>query len=313
MSRSAVRGKLVALIAFAMVATLVQAAWAPPAVAEVEPECYSTNEPISGGDNHTLFLHHDGTVWGAGWNAFGQLGDGTTVWERLEPVQTVDLSGIVAVAAGTATSYALAGNGDLWAWGRNEYGELGDGTTIHRSTPVRVQGLPPIEQIEAGQHYAIALARDGSVWGWGRNDKGQLGNGSRTDSTVPVQVSGLVGVDSITIGAGGKHTLAVLPSGDVFAWGDNAYGALGDGTEIDRDYPVRVKDLSDVIQVDAGSDHSLALKSDGTAWAWGNNFWGQIGDGGPLTKRLTPVQVANLTNLVISPAVGATRWRDSPR
>jgi len=265
---------------------------------------------IAAGLDHSLALKSDGTVWAWGYNAYGQLGDGTTI-NRHTPVQVSGLSGVTAIAAGWAHSLAVKSDGTAWAWGYNGYGQLGDSTTINRLTPVQVCDttcpgpLSGVTAIAAGQYHSLAVkSSDGTVWGWGWNGYGQLGNGTTTNSSTPVQVSGFsIGSGVTTIAAGSAHNLAVKSDGTAWAWGYNGNGQLGDGTTINRHTPVQVCDttcpgrLSGVTAIAAGGIHSLAVKSsDRTVWAWGYNGYGQLGDG-TTTNRLTPVQVSGLSGV----------------
>jgi 6-phosphogluconolactonase (cycloisomerase 2 family)/alpha-tubulin suppressor-like RCC1 family protein/fibronectin type 3 domain-containing protein len=145
-------------------------------------------------ESYTVALKNDGTVWAWGNNSYGQLGDGSTTTNRSTPVQASGLSGVTAIAAGAGHTLALKSDGTVWAWGRNSYGQLGDGSTTTRTTPVKVSGLSGVTAIVAGSSHSLALKSDGTVWGWGNNGYGQLGDGSTTSRTTPVQVSGLAGM-----------------------------------------------------------------------------------------------------------------------
>ena len=140
----------------------------------------------------------------AGANSNGQLGDGTTT-QRSTPVQVGNLTGITAIAAGSAHTLALKNDGTVWTWGANSNG-WGDGTTTQRSTPVQVSTLISIIAVAAGQSHSVVLRNiptlinDGTVWAWGSNSNGQLGNGTILDTWIPIQVSGLSGVSAIAAG-----------------------------------------------------------------------------------------------------------------
>lgn len=204
---------------------------------------------------------------------------------------------ITALAAGNAHSLALDSAGKVWAWGSDGDGQVGNGSTVSAvPAPTRVEGLANVTSIAAGDNDSFALDAAGTVWAWGYNGYGQLGDGSVTERDNPVQVKGPGGVGTLAnvtaIAAGSQHALALLSDGSVWAWGNNAYGQLGDGTTTDRHAPVEVTGVSNVIAIAAGAHHSLALESDGTVWAWGDNGVGQLGDGGT-TASATPVAVVD--------------------
>jgi alpha-tubulin suppressor-like RCC1 family protein len=193
----------------------------------------------AGEDSYSLALLSDGTVWAWGSNSNGQLGDGTTT-NRSTPVPVSGLSGVTvtAVAAGWGYSLALASDGTVWAWGKNNEGQIGDGTTTNRATPVQVGGLSGITVTALASAYesSFALTSDGTAWAWGYNSNGQLGDGTTTNRATPVQVSGLSGVTALA--AGDRHALALKWDGTLWAWGENNEGQLGDGTTTDRHTPV---------------------------------------------------------------------------
>ncbi len=166
---------------------------------------------VAGGEEHSLALDSNGSVWAWGVNNYGQLGNGTTT-DSSVPVQVSNLTAVVAVAGGGAHSLALDSNDSVWAWGDNSSGQLGNGTTTNSSVPVRVSNLKGVVAVAGGGAHSLALDSNGSVWAWGYNRWGQLGNGTTTDSSVPVQVSNLTAV--VTVAGGGAHSLAVVAPSD---------------------------------------------------------------------------------------------------
>ncbi len=274
---------------------------------------------IAGGGNHSTGLKSDGTIWAWGYNAYGQLGDGTTA-SRSTPVQvmansTTPLADIIAIAGGSSHSIALKSDGTVWSWGYNDYGQLGDGTTSNHSNPVQVMidsvtPLTGVIAIAGGSSHSIALKSDGTVWSWGYNNYGQLGGGTTTNHSSPVQVminATTPLTDIIAIGCGSSQTVAVKSDGTVWAWGYNNYGQLGDGTTTNRSNPVEVMihgttPLANIIAIGCGNSQTVALKNDGTVWAWGFNNYGQLGNG-PTPIYINPVQVminatTPLTNII---------------
>ncbi len=249
---------------------------------------------VTGGDEYSLALKADGTVWAWGYNGSGQLGDGTTT-DRNSPGPVSGLNGVIAIAAGGIHALALKSDGSLWAWGDNSFGQLGTGSLIGSTVPVRVSGLSGITAIAASGYHSLALKADGTVWAWGDNTYGELGNGTTTASAVPVAVSGLSGVRAIA--AGEYHSLALKSDGTLWAWGNNTEGELGNGSTTNSSIPVRVASLTGVIAMAGGYFHTLAVKSDSTVWAWGDNNDGELGNGHTSTGigSTTPIQVVGLS------------------
>lgn len=201
-----------------------------------------------------------------------------------------------SINAGHGSSFAVATDGTVWAWGQNVYGQLGDGSTTNRTSPVQVQGLTGTIAVDASYLFSLALKSDGTVWSWGYNYYGQLGNGSTKDQTTSAQVQGLTGV--IAISAGVNHSLALKNDGTVWAWGGNGIGQLGDGTLNDRSTPVQVQGFTGITAIAGGDGRSMALKSDGTVWIWGDYSSGTFEEIGQLLNRAVPVQVQGLTGVI---------------
>jgi alpha-tubulin suppressor-like RCC1 family protein len=223
---------------------------------------------IAAGYQHVLALKSDGTVWAWGYNAFRELGDGTTT-DRPTPFQIPGLIGIKQVSASFYASMALATDGSVWAWGHNGFGELGDGTTTNRAAPVKLPGLSGVAQVSAGYEHALAVKSDGTVWAWGNNAFGQLGVGTTTNHASPVQVTGLTGVTQVA--AGQTHSLALAgPGGSVWAWGDDTNSGLGDGATTEQKSPVSVG-LTGIADISAGLNRSAAASADGTLYLWGTD------------------------------------------
>jgi alpha-tubulin suppressor-like RCC1 family protein len=246
---------------------------------------------VSTGNQHSLGIRTNSTAWAWGNNSSGQLGDGTTT-TRSSPVSVVGgFTDWFQVSAGCTHSLAITTNGTAWAWGQNSYGQLGDNSTTNKSSPVSVvnilSGFSDWCQVSAGGSHSLGVRTNGTMWTWGNNSSGQLGDGTTTTRSSPVSVVGGF-TDWFQVSAGCTHSLAITTNGTAWAWGQNSYGQLGDGTTTSRSSPVNI--LGGFTHISAGFDHSLGVRTDGTAWAWGNNSNGQLGDNTAISKSI-PVSV----------------------
>ena len=244
---------------------------------------------ISAGEDHTVALRTDGSLWAWGSNRYGGLGDGTTA-DRSLPTRAGGDSDWVYASAGYSHTVAIKADGSLWAWGLNEWSQLGDGTTCASSVPVRVSGGPAHgwTSVSAGREHTMAVGADGSLWAWGRNLAGHLGDGTTSNRDVPTRIGADYDWDSVS--AGRAHTVAIKTDGSLWAWGANWSGQLGDGLLTGSSVPIRVGTNSDWTHVSAGRWHTMAIRADGSLWAWGGNGSGQIGDGTTYNRRV-PVRV----------------------
>ena len=340
----------------------------------------------------TLAIKSDGTLWGWGYNSFGQLGDNTTVqksspvqtitggtnWKQVStslhtlaiadndalgdarnPITSISLSGTQTVTAGSSYVYTaiinyLAGpsstdctklawstNGSgttgsstvldvaaggvtvvadaegtdtiiaqdyissvtdarnltigpaygyVRGWGYNAVGNLGDNSTIHRSSPVQtIAAGSNWKQISSGLMHTVSIKADGTLWGWGANDSGQLGYNTTDTKSSPVQtIAG--GTNWQTVSCGNTFTTAIKTDGTLWGWGDNYYGQLGDNTRVHKSSPVQtIAGGTNWKQTASGHSHTAAIKTDGTLWMCGYNVWGQLGDN-TRTKQSSPIQ-----------------------
>jgi hypothetical protein len=259
---------------------------------------------VSAGDAHTCVLASSVvSCWGD--NSFGNLGLGTMDSQGHPNPQAVPaLAGdAAAVSVGGLHSCAITLSSGVKCWGRNQRGQLGDGTFTQRLVPVDALGLGSgVAAVAAGGDHTCVLTGGGAVKCFGRNQEGQIGDNGvcGANCPTPIDVSGLsAGVAAIT--SGRKHSCALLTSGGVKCWGDNSNGQLGDGQacgDLICRTPADVAGLeSDAIAVSAGGNHTCAVVQDEPppaapiAVCWGDNALGQLGDDGAPADRLSPVPV----------------------
>jgi alpha-tubulin suppressor-like RCC1 family protein len=251
---------------------------------------------VSASASHVLALTDAGTVlsWGAG--QYGQLGNGGNTGSATPSV----VPGLAAVrqvvTSSNDSSYALRTDGSVVAWGSNDNGELGEGSTASRRSPVAVTGLArPVTAIAAGGYHGLALLDDGTVAAWGANFSGQLGDGTTDSTTSAHLVPGLSGI--VAIGGTDSSSFAIDGTGALYAWGGNDSGQLGDGSTTSTSSPQLVAGVDQVVAVAGGSRITVALRADGSVWTWGTNSLGGLGDG-TTTDRFTPAPVPGLGDVV---------------
>ena len=243
---------------------------------------------VSAGNTFTLGSRSDGSLWAWGWNRYGQLGDGTLI-DRNTPVQVGTDTDWSAVSAGSADhTAALKSDDTLWAWGHNEYGQLGIGVFPNKNAPARIGTVTNWAEISAGGSHTAGLKGDGTAWSWGANYSGELGLGTNVTETEPQQIGAESDWSGISVG--NQHTLGLKSPGTLWAWGHNYYGQLGDGTTVSRTAPVQIGTDTIWTVVCGGYSHSVALKSPGTLWSWGENIEGLLGDGTTVNKSV-PVRI----------------------
>lgn len=214
-------------------------------------------------------------------------------------------AGQTAVTAGDAHTCALTSNGRTMCWGRNNFGQLGDGSTTDSRIPLEVLDLPPPSlAVSAGYSHSCALTAAGGVKCWGRNDGGELGR-EGASSPTPGDVTDLTsGVSAISVGTG--HTCVLTSAGAVKCWGWNDDGVLGNDTRDNSRAPVDVIGLSSgVAVVSAGGTHTCALMTSGGVKCWGSNVEGELGDEGYIDS-LRPVDVVGLSSGVRWLSAGAS-------
>jgi alpha-tubulin suppressor-like RCC1 family protein len=281
---------------------------------------------VRSGCAFTLALTSAGRVLAWGDNSSGQLGDGSTIGTRTPiAVRLPPGTTVTAIRAGCKHAIALTSTGEVLAWGRGDFGQLGNGRAADSTIAVRV-ALPirtKATAISAGEDYSLALTRSGQVLAWGRDNLGQLGDGDLANQLSPVHVGIPAGTRVTSIAAGSEHGLAVTRSGQVLAWGDDTFGELGDGNSgatSETPVPAMLPTGTKARSVSGGCGDSVAMTTTGQAVAWGFNNHGQLGIGGksdtafparvrlPRGAKLASVSAACFHTLAVTAASRVLAW-----
>lgn len=274
----------------------------------VSPTLPKPARAIAAGEDFSLALLADGTVYAWGGNYNLEIAQPASVGSSNVPLQIAGLSNVRAIAGGGWHGMALLADGTVKTWGNNSSGELGNGTVGGMSSSVvTVSGLSRTLAIAAEFFSSSALRADGSVWVWGENTHGELGDPTLSTSTpvpTPRRVPSLSGVSAI---AGGAHSIAAIKAtGSVKSFGSNANGELGLGqtsTQLaSSNIPLAIVPLAPAVLPpfkavsSSSSMHRLALASDGSVWAWGSNQYGELGNTGPDSPN--PVKVNGISDII---------------
>jgi alpha-tubulin suppressor-like RCC1 family protein len=265
----------------------------------------------SAGDSRSFGIKNDGTLWGWGSGALG------FPYLNTSNIQVVDSP--VQIGTNTWRSFALGlsnanfsgiqTDGTLWSWGNNDVGQLGDNTSVSKSSPVQLGTLSNWSNISAGNQYFLAVKNDGTLWGWGRNQFSQLGLANTIARSSPTQIGNET--DWYSIFAGDTHSAGIRTR-----WNNDLYTA-GVGTSYNANYttingwgssrrsPILLSQSNPWITINCGGDHNMAIRNDGTIWGWGSNQFGQVGSGTTdANGRSSPVQIGTMTWKSIDP-IGA--------
>ena len=229
-----------------------------------------------GSGPHVVASTKSGAVFTWGHNGYCQLGNGSTS-QCYTPTQlegTLQNKFVTEVACGSHHSVCLTKDGDIYAWGQNNCGQIGTGTTTNQSTPRKVSSPfagKKVTSISCGQTSTMVALESGEVYGWGYNGNGQLGLGNNINQLSPSRVASLQGC-VVKVVCGYAHTLALSDEGELYGWGANSYGQLGTGNKANSCVPTRVaEDIGRVIDIAASHyNHiSAAITQDSTVYMWG--------------------------------------------
>lgn len=255
---------------------------------------------ICAGDEHSLALSEWGQIYSWGADNKGQLGqnqDGltssTTILTYPKIIKTLNMYHVVQIAAGYHHNLALTNSGDLFAWGANNYGQLGLGTqTVKETVPKLVTSLSgvPIAFIACGAYHSFVISKSGAVFGWGKNCQGQLGLNDDKMRIFPTQLKTLRSLEVRYISCGEEFSAFLTRDGGVFTCGQGKFGQLGHGSDANENLPRKVVELmgSTITQLACGKRHTLVyVPTRGRVYSFGIGSSGQLG-GKQTTDSLLP-------------------------
>ncbi|MBN2724387.1 MAG: hypothetical protein JXR95_09980 [Deltaproteobacteria bacterium] len=249
---------------------------------EVILEEQTTINSADGGDNSTCALDDSGDAWCWGSNLYGQLGNNETT-DSLVPVEVEMPAGITftAISTGSYFSCAIDTEGQIWCWGSNNYGQLGNNLSVNSPVPVEIHNPDNkfFTSLNAGSAHVCALDDSGKPWCWGSNLYGQLGINTTNDSPVPVAVLIQENLILNSISCSDGNSCALDNSGNAWCWGRNNYGQIGNNSTLQALTPksVDMPESTSFSSIGAGKSHNCALDTSGNAWCWGANNLGQLG------------------------------------
>jgi len=274
------------------------------------------------GDLHSSATTSSGRIFTWGINWYGQLGDGTTDNKSVPTEITNQFSlfsgeTITQVSLADYHSSAITSSGRIFTWGANWVGQLGDGTTIDKSTPTEITNQlslfsgETVTQVSLGYDYSSAITSRGRIFTWGYNFNGQLGDGSWTNKSTPIEITNqfsLFSGETITqVALGYTHSAAITSIGRIFTWGYNLYGQLGDGTTDNQSVPTEITNQFSILsgeiitQVSLGYEYSSGITSSGRIFTWGRNDNGQLGDSTTINKSIPREIGYNIFNIIRNP------------
>lgn len=230
----------------------------------------------AGAGPHVLVLTQEGEVYSWGHNSYMQLGNGGSSPGLTPTILSRNLNRkVVAISCGSHHSMVLTDDGEVYAWGYNNCGQIGSGSTSNQTTPRKVNaciGTKRIVHIACGQTSSLAVTDNGEVYSWGYNGNGQLGVGNNVNQTNPCRITALQNVVIVQVVCGYAHTLALSDEGSLYGWGANSYGQLGSGNKANAVTPIQVATgVGRVVLVAAShySHSSAAQNQHGQVYMWG--------------------------------------------
>ncbi len=190
------------------------------------------------------------------------------------------------VSLGGWHSAVITETGDLYMWGENRDGQLGDRTIDDKYIPTKI--MDSVKTVGLGCYHSAAITENGDLYTWGDNSAGQLGDGTTEDKYIPTKI--MSNVKAVSLGF--YHSAAITETGDLYMWGNNSAGQLGDGTTEHKHIPTKI--MSDVKAISCGRHHSAAITKNGDLYMWGRNDDGQLGDGTTEHKHIPTKIMGNV-------------------
>ena len=250
---------------------------------------------IIAGNGYSMAVDYNGKLWGWGNTVNGKLGIGDFLFSLIP----ISIHGVKKtfcnINSGGNSSFGIDKNGQVWGWGNNRYGGLGNNTNNTIRTPVSIHGVKKTFcKISLGYHHSLGIDRVGWVWSWGFNYYGILGDNSTTSKRIPVSIHGTKKT-FCSIAAGGSFFDGISASldymGQIWSWGYNNRGQLGDNSVTSRQTPISIHGTKKTFHtISTGVRFSLAIEHQGQIWGWGDGGYGRLGDNS-VTSRRTPVSI----------------------
>lgn len=244
-------------------------------------------QSFSVGNNHSLIIKSDKSLWAIGRNLLGEIGDGSVV-DKLVYTSIGTTKNWKQVSGGRNFSMAIATDGTLWGWGDNSSGQLGDGTTGSKLVPTQIGTDTNWRYVSAGSYHCLALKTDGSLWAWGENSRGGLGDGTIIRRLSPIQI----GTDKnwTHVSSAYFNSIALKSDSSMWTWGEGG-GKMGDGTTLNSSIPKKIAIANKWIAVQGAYQHTLAIEADGSLWGWGFNSYGELNDSVLVKQKLFPTRI----------------------
>jgi alpha-tubulin suppressor-like RCC1 family protein len=254
-------------------------------------QCWKT---VSVGERHSIGIQTNGTLWGWGFNGISGTVGNASNFDVLSPVQISAATDWKEVYAGVSHTFAIKLSGELWSWGNNSNGKLGNGTTSPSSIPIQI-GTSTWKMVRAGNNHSVGIKTDGTLWAWGDNQDGSVGDGTFINKSVPTLISAATNWKMVSCNL--SRNIAVKEDGTLWVWGFNSpilgVTGMGSGT-IHITIPTQVGTGTDWRVAVAGNGYYLALKNNNTLWAWGGGANGCLGNGSTSAINFpTQIGIAN--------------------